>query len=494
MILILLELETKNREIVQEVDLARQAQVTFKIQVQEWKNTLLRGQNEKDFQKYRGKFEATGREVDELLEKLEKNQPEGSSLTDSIQELQESMATLKDRYLSDLKNYRTDDPASIQAVDSGVRGIDREPTEKMDQLVERIKELSNQKSKENRQYFLILIGSIAGFMVLTGTVLSLLVFRSINRPILLMIERIRDIAEGEGDLTRRIALNSRDETGVMANYLDRFLQQIQEIIKSLQETGERVQNGSEILLESSTRMTATAGKLQAETASIAAGITQMDQNFQIIASSSEEMSRSIDEMAHNAANAATTTENLSRQSALVSERIAELDGYAKEIGGVIDSIVGIADQTNLLALNASIEAAGAGDSGKGFAVVASEVKELARQASVSSEDIRQRIENVQKNVKNSVEAIDQINRMIGDSTELNNLMASSVEEQSITTRELTANIQQVADASSSISKSIEDIRTETGKTLEDAARTEEEAGRLGELSKELNGIAGRFRI
>jgi methyl-accepting chemotaxis protein len=137
-----------------------------------------------------------------------------------------------------------------------------------------------------------------------------------------------------------------------------------------------------------------------------------------------------------------------------NETITKLGQSSIEIGKVIKVITSIAQQTNLLALNATIEAARAGDAGRGFAVVASEVKELAKQTATATEDISQRIEAIQNDSNGAVKAIAEITEVIDRINDLQNTIASAVEEQTATTNEIARNVAEAAKGSSDIAKNI----------------------------------------
>src|SRR5207248_3908370 len=129
---------------------------------------------------------------------------------------------------------------------------------------------------------------------------------------------------------------------------------------------------------------------------------------------------------------------------MTTATVAKLGESSTEIGQVIKVITSIAQQTNLLALNATIEAARAGEAGKGFAVVANEVKELAKETAKATEDISRKIEAIQNDTEGAVAAIGQIGVVIGQINDIQNTVASAVEEQSVTTNEITRNLSEAA--------------------------------------------------
>ena len=144
----------------------------------------------------------------------------------------------------------------------------------------------------------------------------------------------------------------------------------------------------------------------------------------------------------------------SRSPNKTNATVAKLGESSAEIGNVIKVITSIAQQTNLLALNATIEAARAGEAGKGFAVVANEVKELAKQTAKATEDISRKIEAIQNDTKGAVEAIAQIGKIINQINDIQNTIASAVEEQTATTGEISRNVAEAAKGSNEIAQNI----------------------------------------
>ena len=235
---------------------------------------------------------------------------------------------------------------------------------------------------------------------------------------------------------------------------------------------------------------ALAGK-QVVTASDAC--QQVHRNVQAVAAATEELSVSICEISKNSTQASQMATDAVKSAQSTNDAVQRLGESSAEIGNVVKIITSIAEQTNLLALNATIEAARAGEAGKGFAVVANEVKELAKQTSGATDQIRRRIETIQGDTNGAVTAIKAISQIVKQIAEHQNSIASAVEEQSVTTQEISRSINDAARGSAEISASMRSVSESTQQSGVGAARTRERSIELQEMAFELQKLVAQFQ-
>jgi methyl-accepting chemotaxis protein len=369
---------------------------------------------------------------------------------------------------------------------------------------------------------IIKMGIFAGLIFVGIIALTLVIALGITKSLKEMVLSFKDIAEGEGDLTKRIEIRSKDEIAELAGWFNTFLAKLQGIIGQLAENAGLVNHSSDQLTEIAGQLAAgaddtsqraenlstAAEEMSANLNNVAAAMEESSTNTTMVATAAEEMTATINEIAQNAEKARSISDQAVTQSKDASGQMALLGQAAQAIGKVTETITEISEQTNLLALNATIEAARAGEAGKGFAVVANEIKELAKQTAGATLDIKKQIEGIQGTTSGTVTSINEITAVITNVNEIVATIATAVEEQSAATSEIASNINQASQGiqevnenanqsstvSAEITKDIATVNQITTDISQHSSQVKTSAGELQRMAVELNGIVGAFRI
>jgi methyl-accepting chemotaxis protein len=309
------------------------------------------------------------------------------------------------------------------------------------------------------------------------------------------VESILDVvnAATRGDLTREVSVQGTDAVGQMGTGMAQFFTTLRGNVAKIAQAAQVLASSSQELTAVSQQMAATAEETAAQANVASAAAEQVSKNVTTVSTGTEEMGASIKEIAKSANEAARVATSAVKVAERTNTQVAKLGESSAEIGNVIKVITSIAQQTNLLALNATIEAARAGEAGKGFAVVANEVKELAKQTAKATEDISRKIEAIQTDTKGAVEAIAQIGKIINQINDIQNTIASAVEEQTATTGEISRNVGEAAKGSNEIALNIAGVAQAARSTTEGAGNTKSSADDLSRLALDLQKLVSQFR-
>jgi len=348
------------------------------------------------------------------------------------------------------------------------------------------------------------------------TLLCLLLLLGVSRAIYSSIftrlqhltERIRDVAEGEGDLTKRIAIDSEDEIAAVAQWFNTFMDHLHDIIANVASNTSRVSTAAEDLTSDANRS--------------AEGARQQNGQLNQVAAAMQEMSATVAEVSRHSGQAATDARRavdiarqggnivnsaLERMHSIVgsvnaaAKNIEELGGRSDQIGQIIAVIEEIAGQTNLLALNAAIEAARAGEHGKGFAVVAVEVRRLAERTTGATKEIAGTIQAVQQETSSAVTRMEEGTRLVELGVTETAKAGSALEEIIAAAQHVGTMVEQIATAANQQTSAVEEINVNVAHIAQFARESEDAVDRsaatcgdLSHLAVDLNQTVGRFKL
>ncbi|MCQ4288605.1 methyl-accepting chemotaxis protein [Pseudomonas stutzeri] len=484
-----------------------EANLEFKIQVQEWKNVLLRGKSPDAMNKYWQSFEKQERKVQELLSTLVQLSSHKPDLSSKIESLRAEHRSLGVAYRAGRDAYIAagHDPL---AGDKAVQGIDRATSEQLSALVEQLRESALRSAGEISQAAdqTILAGSL--IMLIAGALIAVLSLWLVNRNLIAPIGQLVDqIAKlSQGDFSERIDTRRADELGrlaVAANILRDFLA---DTFARLQRSTTDLDSASGELHAIATLMGQGTREQFSRTDQVATAMHEMSATAQEVARHAAEAARAADAADHSAQqgecimhSTIQTITDMRGEISNTAEVIRRLEADSGRIGKVLEVIRSIADQTNLLALNAAIEAARAGDAGRGFAVVADEVRTLARRTADSTTEIHQIIDTVQTGAVQAVRAIEngqsrsdegvervteagsmlqRITQEVEAIRDMNRQIATAAEEQTSVAEEISRNLIEITAIATTNQNNVE--------------RTEKASQNLHGLSAQLSDVTHRL--
>ncbi|WP_423204149.1 methyl-accepting chemotaxis protein [Pseudomonas kribbensis] len=486
-----------------------EANLQFKVQVQEWKNVLLRGKQPADLAKYWGQFEDRQRDVQNILGELANQKGLEPSLKTRIERLREEHRLLGSAYQKGRDSYVAAG-ADPTAGDVAVKGVDRAASDQMSELVAELRKQGTEQSalisaSADRTVMLgILVMLASGLLI--GLLSLWLVNRNLVEPIRKLIDYVTQLSKGR--LVERVASDRQDELGNLAAAANTLRDFLAETFNHLQRSAKDLDSAS--------------GELNAIATVMAGGTNEQFNRTDQVATAMNEMSATAQEVARHAADAARAADDAD-QSAQQGEKVMQstihsitqmrgeiantatvirrLEADSGRIGKVLEVIRGIAEQTNLLALNAAIEAARAGEAGRGFAVVADEVRNLAQRTAESIIEINQIIQSVQTGAVDAAHAIDSGQTRSDESVEqvtqagaMLERITHAVEAIRDMNRQIATAAEEQTSVAEDISRNLTEITSIASTNLDNVQRTESASQNLHGLSGQLNDVTARLSV
>ena len=346
----------------------------------------------------------------------------------------------------------------------------------------------------------------AGVLVLV--VWGLALVRGVSKALNSMITMVKDVAEGEGDLTKRLEIISRDELGDLAKWFNLFLEKIHGIISQVSGTAAQVASASEELSSSAALQAQGADTQKNQTSHVATAMQQMSSTVQQVSDSctrAAQASRQAAETAREGGSvvetALTTMHSIAEAVTSTSKKLGDLGKSSEKIGRVAAVIDDIADQTNLLALNAAIEAARAGEEGRGFAVVADEVRKLAERTTTATKEIAQMIKTIQDGTRNAVDALETGSRQVEEGVASTARAGESLQKIIHMSEEVGSMITHIAAAATEQSGAAAEVNRnmdQISELVKESAVASQESAKacqdLSELAMALENMVGNFKL
>lgn len=416
--------------IIQSVDTARSAQVNFKKQVQEWKDLLIRGNNPDSFKNYLSAFsveeKATQNDLMTLKELMKKQGLDFSKVDNALK----TQSNLGVKYREALRSYDENNAQSMHLVDNMVNGIDRAPTNDIDTIVTNIKNYSNNKMQlteknsdiEFKRILIYLAFGIA-FAIVVCLILGIILINRITKPLIVLKDKISELAETDGDLTLKLPIFSKDEIGQVSGKFNIFMDKVRRTIIEAADGTVVLNNGCNSLSTSINEVNLAMEHISCAVNEIAKGNQQVANEISSSCFTLDGISKHVSTTTEDMSDVIRHFQETNNSIALGKQALVEQHTHMKElrilnnsvlnsskglqeksaaIESMANTINSIAEQTNLLALNAAIEAARAGEHGKGFAVVAEEVRKLAESSALATNEVNLNIEAMQIAVEQTI--------------------------------------------------------------------------------------------
>lgn len=365
--------------------------------------------------------------------------------------------------------------------------------EPINQFQQAVYERTTEATEDQRQQVDVMLGfSLVALVLLVGGAVASLVLN--NNMVGAVVRRYTLALQNRDpkDLSFQLEPSGVREVRDLAHAFNEQTEQANQVMSDLLTTSEQLSDSAHRMLASATAMSETSQNTKHESETAAQSASAVQASVDTVSAATREMGASIEEISKEASKASTVAQSAVAAADATSATMNRLAESSKLVGDVVQTITALASQTNLLALNATIESARAGEAGKGFAVVASEVKELALQTSQATEDITSRVQSIQGDTQAALDALGGITEVIETINHGQAAIASAVEEQNATTRDIGRSIGEAASGVAAIAGGMSTVCTSADQATDSANDSVVAARELEDAAGRLQALAGGF--